>query len=398
MTQFTFFILIVILMVLVALVLVLPAFFKDYNDDSDGIRQGNINAARERLQALREHIASNEIDTSTADECAQEIESQLFLELDHDEVSWSRERWNFSGITLVLLSVAVMAPLLYILLGTPKMLSSPASMAELAERLELRIAKSPDDLQSIVWLARVFVAQNRISEALTYYIRARDLAGDMPDLLAEQANMLLHHISDAVQLGELLQTGLKIAAQHPMLLWLAGVHAANQDDLQQALLYWQRAYDNLSNNPQQQQIVMERITQAERQLSMQRSPATIMGGKSEQDSLANDTGVLVTVSLGEGVTISAETTLFVFAKVIGNDLPMPLAVHRGIAKDLPLTVQLDDRKAMIPTLKMSNFDRYNIIARLSASGGISASSGDWFGTAKAQAGSEIKLVVDQQIP
>lgn len=412
MMQFTVFILIAIVMVLCALALVLPIFFKNpkdnvSNDNANSTRQGNLDAVQERLDNLRAGISAKEIDTNIADEYEQEISSQLLLDLEHDEVSWATGRWHIAGIALVVLLVAGVAPLLYSILGNPAMVASPANMTEMLNRLELRVAKSPNDIESILWLARILSAQNRISDASAYYTRAYQLAGDTPEILAEQINMLLQSDIDDATISKMLRSGLQQSAQHPMLLWLAGIHAENQNDIPQALSYWQRAYDNLSDDSAQQQLVVKKIAQVKSRLSTQDSSSSNMNAESvpeqppaplKTEIAGNDAGVSVTVSLSETVSVAPETTLFIFAKAVGEGPKMPLAVYRSRAKDLPLTIRLDDSLAMTSALKMSDFAIYDITARLSLAGGVSASSGDWLATVKARSGDDITLIIDQQIP
>ncbi len=72
---------------------------------------------------------------------------------------------------------------------------------------------------------------------------------------------------------------------------------------------------------------------------------------------------------------SPNDLLFVYAKATSGP-PMPLAVVRKRAADLPLTVRLDDSMAMMPQLRLSAFPKVTVGARISKSGRPMASPGD----------------------
>jgi cytochrome c-type biogenesis protein CcmH len=75
-------------------------------------------------------------------------------------------------------------------------------------------------------------------------------------------------------------------------------------------------------------------------------------------------------------------TLFVYAKAEQGP-PMPLAVVRKQAADLPLQVTLNDAMAMTPQMKLSSFSQVKIGARISRSGNAVSQSGDLFGEVSA---------------
>ncbi len=99
--------------------------------------------------------------------------------------------------------------------------------------------------------------------------------------------------------------------------------------------------------------------------------------------------------------VPPDATLFVFAKAKSGP-PMPLAVYRGKASELPREVRLDDSMAMSPAAKLSQFDEWTVTARVSRAGQPQAVSGDLQGSltaARADLGkSALVLTIDQVVP
>ena len=82
-------------------------------------------------------------------------------------------------------------------------------------------------------------------------------------------------------------------------------------------------------------------------------------------------------------------------------MPMPLAVKRLSASELPVTVVLDDTLAMAPTARLSSATEVDVIARISQQGQPVAASGDLEGK---QAGvavgpdAAVAITIDRLLP
>ncbi|HEY8681994.1 MAG TPA: hypothetical protein VIM06_02385, partial [Rhodanobacter sp.] len=89
--------------------------------------------------------------------------------------------------------------------------------------------------------------------------------------------------------------------------------------------------------------------------------------------------------------------LFVYARA-ENGPPMPLAVARLDASQLPASVTLTDAMAMTPVMKLSSVTRVFVGARISHSGQPIAQSGDLegdAGTVAVDSRTPIKISIDK---
>lgn len=80
------------------------------------------------------------------------------------------------------------------------------------------------------------------------------------------------------------------------------------------------------------------------------------------------------LSLAPGLSAAPDATVFVFARTPGT--PMPLAVDRFPARELPREVVLDEGSAMIPGQGLRSVPALEVVARVTASGGVRAAPGD----------------------
>jgi len=92
--------------------------------------------------------------------------------------------------------------------------------------------------------------------------------------------------------------------------------------------------------------------------------------------------------------------LYVFAKAAAGP-PMPLAVQKLHPSSWPVEITLDDSMAMAPALRLSQFDRWIVTARLGGEGTPTAQSGDLQGhaeVARAQIQPTVDILISEQVP
>ena len=104
------------------------------------------------------------------------------------------------------------------------------------------------------------------------------------------------------------------------------------------------------------------------------APAPPAAGKVVEAGDNAPAALRLRLSLAPGLTAAPDATVFVFARTPGT--PMPLAVDRFLASELPREVVLDEGSAMIPGQGLRSVPALEVVARVTASGGVRAQPGD----------------------
>jgi cytochrome c-type biogenesis protein CcmH len=97
--------------------------------------------------------------------------------------------------------------------------------------------------------------------------------------------------------------------------------------------------------------------------------------------------------------VQPDATLFIYAKAADSPGP-PLAVLRTTVGTWPVTFRLDDSLAMMPSRRLSQFERVVIEARISRSGQATPAAGDLYVTSPVlhpSPGTRLALVIDHEI-
>ncbi len=331
-----------------------------------------------------------------------------------DVGSIAPSRTAFVALLLVTLLLPASAMLLYRLVGAPQALdpanlvtrtAPPADadhgpeMAEAITALANRLKEHPDDAEGWGLLGRAYLAMNRAAESLDAYKHAHELAKDNPAVTVEYAQALAllapgHRIEGESR--SLLEGVLKTDAKNQRALWLLGISDYQSKQYDAAIARWKTLLPLLDATSDVADSVKNQIANAEALRDgkmlpppMERQPKSIAAEAAPTEAAATEAAsekpapvesaprLTVNVSLDPKLKdqIDANATLFVFARAASGP-PMPLAIQRLKASQLPLTVTLDDSMGMLPTMKLSMFPQVVIGARVSKSGNALPQSGD----------------------
>ena len=349
----------------------------------------NVESAAARLSELKEDLETGQITEEQFQRYRLELETTALKNLNTDP---SVGKQGPTRNTVLAIIMAVIIPLLSIFIyqkiGSEEALIGQqitqvdSAAREADQKLEKILAaveddvrKHPDDVEGRIALGQVYVEEERFSDAAAIYREVYQLRPEEPDILVNYAEALARSHGNRMtgKPAELLNEALSIEPNHGRALWLAGFAEKQANNTEAALTHWRHLLKGLETDSDFYQKVKESIADAESGDSRSDS-ITIAGSADAKQSIE------VNVSLAPELQakVDSDTTLFIFARA-SEGPPMPLAVHRALAKDLPITVTLDDSMAMMPEMSISRFPSVVVGARLSSNGQPQGQSGDFEG-------------------
>jgi len=250
---------------------------------------------------------------------------------------------------------------------------------ELLERLNDKTQKYPKDVESWYLVGRIQFELGNYKEAVKGFNGVlinlpNDAKEDQAVAMAQlaQAQFFANDRNLNAATKSLLEATLEINPQETTALGLLGVAAFDQKDFLTAIKYWQRLLGLMPPTNPNAVAIQGGIDKAMSQLTpVQRE--TLQANMAAKPSAS----IIVTVDLADSIRaqVPEQADLFILAKAETGP-PMPLAVKRLTNNKWPVTVVLDDSMAMMPALKMSNFEKIVITARISKSGVGNTKPGD----------------------
>ena len=198
--------------------------------------------------------------------------------------------------------------------------------------------------------------------------------------------------------GDLFTAALEKAPNHPKALWYGSIAALMRGDLR---LGRDRLQLLMAQNPPQQlRAVLERQIQDINDQLGESKGSEAAGANGSTAAAQRSIRVSVTIAPSIEKQLSSPVPLFILARDPNAGGP-PLAVQRHSSTEAPLTIELSERDAMMPTRTIASVPKVEVVARLSRGGSPQAQSGDFFGAATyefANGAGTLNIIVDQVVP
>jgi cytochrome c-type biogenesis protein CcmH len=398
-------------MMLVAAALLVPQILRPRRPVAIETDKLNVQIARDHLADLVRQRDAGELSDEEFRQGKQDLELALAQDLEgapaaamvDEATSSGRGRW---ALIISALLVPLITVPLYFRLGSPELIvqppGSPAALAghgeagelppieELVKQLRARMEANPTNAEGWFLLGRTYMRLEDYPQAVYAFEKLVELIPDQAVAMPALADALT--MRDGRPIGEravgLLQRALELDPESATALWLLGSAAMDRGDNAVAIDYWQRAYPLLAEEPAMQFELSRMISEAggvpPAQSATAAAPVTAAPaiesqvGAGAEPAPAGE-GIVVEVALAPPLLeqLAPTDTVFVLARAVDGP-PMPLAVARHSAEDLPLQITLTDAMAMMPGMQLSAFEQVRVSARVSKSGQAGLQAGDLF--------------------
>lgn len=397
------------LMLAVALLFLLRTFAGKGRLTKVNRKELNITLFQQKKAELDKDLKEGSLEQEQYESSLIELEQQLLQDIpEEDPARPVRAERSKPAMIAVLISIPAAAIGLYAWLGSPQALNyqyaqtmpqnphangMPAngqqktlSVAEMVGKLEQRMKQNPKDAKGWNMLARSYIYLREYKKAVGAYEKLVQLVPNHPQILSDYADVI--GVTQGGSLKgkphELLQKALTLDPNNLKALWLSGTYYYQQKEYKRAIQLWQRLQTMLKPNTEDARMVATILAQAQAKMTgkpVVRPAPGILDQKQTQQTTTAGASIQGHVSLDASLQnkVQPGDTVFIYARAAKGPR-MPLAILRKQVKDLPLDFTLDDSMAMMPQMKLSNFQQVIVSARVSRSGNAITQSGDLIGS------------------
>jgi cytochrome c-type biogenesis protein CcmH len=359
----------------------------------------NVDLYEERLAELNAQLGDNTIDQQEFEQIQAELQRNLLDDTPKEAASGHGGRAPIEGtieatretkrLTVVL---ALLVPLLAIFAYADFGLSwgaitdleiarevrsgDPGNEAEMRStlaKLAKQLARQPDNVDGLFMLGQSYLS-------LAEYEKAADVFADLSEKFSDDAGLASYY-AESLYLAEdkkltpsvekAIDKALTLNPEELTMLEIKGMDAFQRADLHSSLEYFSTALGVAGGA--RAEMIRAVIARIESQLEpVEKKSKKNLGAGTKKASRS----LQVLVELADSVVVEADAAVFVYAKAIEGP-PAPLAVQKVAAGSLPTLIKLDESMAMMQGMGLADFDRVQVIARISSSGTVDVSPDDY---------------------
>ena len=416
---------IVIAFLLLILAVVWAPFIKQQESnisiDDTQRDETNVRLYHEHKAEIEKDFKQNNIDDENYQYLLTELDNTLLQDMENQDLERKTPQdTKAMGIAWpVGLSVFILAFSFYLYgeIGTYEKLTTMTAQAPMQpstnpeqqtinEIKQLMAVTKTEPENSDAWyrLGQSLVSVGEFDGALKAYNQVLRIEGPQADVFGAKAQAAYYKNEQKIdsRVQGFIDQALTIDPNDPSTNILLGMHNFIATNYQVAISHWQRVVDSDKQNVNKQALI-EVIDEAKARLA---NPNAISAEETKNGTTAVGPQLTVNVKLSDEILeeLSQENDKTVFIYAISSDTSrgrMPLAAVKILASDLPITVVLNDSRAMTPQAKLSDVETVHIYAVVSAKGGAGINSGDYkaeLNNVAVNTTEPLNLVVSSKVP
>ncbi len=351
----------------------------------------NVSLFEDQLADLKTQVSLGDLSTAEFDLMKLELQKNLLLDTRQLDSTTTESSHGFGKLPFFL---AVLVPVLALMayadfglswgaISDVELASSlkndnphdTTSLRTTTEKLKESLKRQPDNHEGWFMLAQSYLRLSDYDKATEVFERLFTTFRGDATLASYRAESLFladeRKITQRVDAA--ISDALRLNPHDITMLEIRGMDAFRRGDLKASRQFFDRALPVAEG--ERAELIRSVIARIELQEGTTNRLAET--GQTMETPVADEQRVLsVLVEVDQSVQVSEDSLVFVFARAASGP-PMPLAVHRMQVRELPLLVRLDESMAMMEGMGLANFDKIQVVARISSSGIANVSPEDF---------------------
>lgn len=368
--------------------------------------EANTQSYRISLEKLDMQLSEARIELDEYNELKAELGRKLLQDESSQEQALQIKAHPIALPICLSLFVVSLSVYMYLSIGTSSQLEeSSIRHAQLQSQqqkyqqaltmLEQKVQQNPDNSEMLFNLAHFYISAQQFDKAVSAFQTLITMEGEHAEFIGPQAQALYYKneqkMTPAVK--ALTERALALDADDVSTLVLLGMDNFVNGDYAKAIVFWQRVLSN-GRPGTDVQAITGAVAAAKKRLSM-----TGQAMPEAPTAIPSSAGVSVNVSISDTLKqkYSPEQTIFIYAIALEGPR-MPLAAVKLTASQLPMSIRLDDSRAMTPNAKISQHSNVRLFAVISKAGTPGIKPGDLHGmieNAALDADKPYTLIIDK---
>ena len=248
-------------------------------------------------------------------------------------------------------------------------------LQDFALGLRTKLHKDPEDATGWMLLGRVWGALNQPNTAKEAFEKSLALEPDNVGTLLSyaQALILLGTEDELKQARRVLQRVITLDPNNINATGTLAIVSAELGDNQRALQYWLKLQSFLPKDDPNYAAVQQKINEFQ---GIGQNDGELAAAQAGEQGGSKRVQITINVSDELTAKLPDSGVLFVFAQDPTGQVRMPAAVVKLPLGPFPVTVELSDANAMMPTYTLSGLSTAKLVARISRDDNVMQAAGE----------------------